>query len=213
MHVRHRGVVAILLLSASVAISADTLVLRDGRRVRGELIGVDRREVEFEERSGRSRRSLRIPRRDIERIELDDDDTRFGDDDRDRDRDQGRQGPPRGMRERQIGVSASEPWIDTGIDVRSGQQLYFSASGQVRWGPSRRDGPEGERNSPNNPGRPIPNRPGAALIGRIGDRDDYFFIGGESGPFRARGSGRLFLGINDDVLSDNSGSFRVLIYY
>jgi hypothetical protein len=91
--------------------------------------------------------------------------------------------------------------------------LYFSASGQVRWGPNRRDGAGGERNSPQNPGRPIPNRPGAALIGKVGDRDEFFFIGEESGPYRARASGRLFLGINDDVLSDNSGAFRVDVYF
>jgi hypothetical protein len=28
-----------------------------------------------------------------------------------------------------------------------------------------------------------------------------------------RESGRLFLGINDDVLADNSGNFRVTVYY
>lgn len=203
----HRSVIAAVVLVSGASLWADTLVLRDGRRIRGELVGVYGREVEFEERSGRSRRPLRIPRRDIERIEFDDDDS----DSRGIDRD-GR-GLPRGMRERQVGVSASQPWIDTGVDVRAGQEIYFSASGQVRWGPGRRDGPEGERNSPNNPGRPIPNRPGAALIGKIGDRDEFFFIGDENGPFRARSSGRLFLGINDDVLNDNSGSFRVLIYY
>lgn len=207
-----RVLIAGVVMASWATVWADTLVLRDGRRVRGELIGVNGRDVEFEERSGRSRRARRIPRREIDRIEFDDDD--FGD--RDDDRGFGGREPggiPRGMRERQIGVSASQPWIDTGIEVRAGQELYFSAEGQVRWGPSRRDGPAGERNSPHNPGRPIPNRPGAALIGKIGDRDEYFFIGEESGPFRARSSGRLYLGVNDDVLSDNSGSFRVMIYY
>jgi hypothetical protein len=99
------------------------------------------------------------------------------------------------------------------VDVRSGQQIYLSAQGQTRWGPDRRDGPEGERNSPSNPNRPLPDRPAAALIGRIGERQDYFFIGADQGPFRARDSGRLYLGINDDVLTDNSGSLRVTISY
>jgi hypothetical protein len=104
-------------------------------------------------------------------------------------------------------------WTDTGIDVRSGQTVYFEASGQVRWGRDRRDGPEGEDNSPSNPGRPIPNRPAAALIGRIGNSSDFFLIGDEEGPIRLRSSGRLYLGINDDFLPDNSGSFRVVVYY
>jgi hypothetical protein len=63
------------------------------------------------------------------------------------------------------------------------------------------------------PGRPIPNRPAAALIGRVGETNEYFFIGDDSGPVRVRGCGRLFLGINDDFLGDNSGSFRVTVYY
>jgi len=81
----------------------------------------------------------------------------------------------------------------------------------VRWGRDRRDGPEGEKNSPFNQARPLPNRPGAALIGRIGS--DVFFIGNDRGPIRVRGTGRLYLGINDEYLADNSGSFRVTVFY
>jgi hypothetical protein len=118
------------------------------------------------------------------------------------------------MRERTAVVSADVPFVDTGINVRAGQTVYFVAQGQVRWGPNRKDGPEGERGSPNNPNRPIPNRPAAALIGRIGgELNGSFFLGNERGPIRMREAGRLFLGINDDVLEDNSGNFRVTIYY
>jgi len=38
-------------------------------------------------------------------------------------------------------------------------------------------------------------------------------VGADTGPFRARDSGRLYLGINDDVLTDNSGNLRVTISY
>ena len=57
----------------------------------------------------------------------------------------------------------------------------------------------------------MPNRAGGALIGRIGG--DVFFIGDERGPIRVRNSGRLQLGVNDEYLADNSGSFRVTVYY
>ena len=83
----------------------------------------------------------------------------------------------------------------------------------MRWGPGRQDGPGGERNSPRNDARPIPSRPAAGLIGRVGEEDDYFFVGDDEGPIRVRGSGRLYLGINDDYLQDNSGSFHVTVYY
>ena len=183
---------------------ADTLVLTNGRRVQGDLVGVQRREIEFEERG--SRRILRIPRDEISRIEFEDDRSFERDD-------FSGGGIPRGMRERQIGVDAREPWTDTGVDLRAGQAIYFSASGEVRWGPGRRDGAAGERNSPDNPGRPLPDRPAASLIGRIGDRDEFFFIGGDAGPYRARASGRLYLGLNDDFLQDNSGALRVTVYH
>lgn len=198
-------VTAALLVGTAASMLADTLVFTNGRRVQGELVGVSRREVEFEERG--SRRILRIPRDEINRIEFED--SRFFD----RDDFGAGGGIPRGMRERLVGVDAREPWTDTGVDVRAGQALYFSASGEVRWGPNRRDGAAGERNSPDNPGRPLPDRPAAALIGRIGERNEFFFIGADVGPYRARASGRLYLGLNDDFLQDNSGTLRVTIHH
>jgi hypothetical protein len=195
------------VFSASSLLHADTLVMNDGRRVQGELIGVYGREIEFEERAGGKRRTIRAYREQIDRIEFD-----RGQRNETRD-EPSTGGVPRGMRERQVVVTASDPWTDTGIDVKAGQQIYFSSQGQTRWGRDRRNGAEGEHNSPTNPGRPLPDRPAAALIGRIGERNQYFFIGGENGPFRARDSGRLFLGINDDVLTDNSGNLRVTVSF
>ena len=77
----------------------------------------------------------------------------------------------------------------------------------------RRDGAAGEQNSPVNPGRPLADRPAAALIGRVGDGRDVFFIGDDAAGFRVRGNGRLYLGINDDVFTDNTGTLRVTISY
>ena len=42
---------------------------------------------------------------------------------------------------------------------------------------------------------------------------DVFFIGNDRGPIRISSSGRLFLGINDDNLHDNTGYFTVIVYY
>jgi len=201
---RIAGVIALVLAAAPAL--ADTLVLINGRRIQGELIGVYGREIEFEERSGNNRRTMRVPRADIARIE-------FADDEQRQSRDDAGPSIPRGLRERQVNISALDPWTNTGVDVRTGQEIYFKASGEVRWGPNRRDGAGGERNSPRNLNRPLPDRAAAALIGRIGELGDPFFIGDDPGPFRARTSGRLFLGINDDVFGDNSGSLRVVVSY
>lgn len=195
------------LVALGVALGADTLVLRDGRRVQGELVAVRDGVIEFDAQQGRFRRErFRVDREDVARIELDEERRGPGSDDPGH-------GRPSGLRERDVSVNATEPWTDSGVTVRAGQTLYFEASGRVRWGPGRQDGPQGEGGSPRNESRPLPGRPAAALIGRIGNSNDYFFIGDDTGPMRARESGRLYLGINDDFLQDNSGSFRVTVFY
>jgi hypothetical protein len=199
-----------LVVGLTVSLSADTLVMRDGRRVQGELVAVRDGVVEFEGQRGFfGRERMRVERDDVARIELDE--SRSSD--HGRDHGESSSGRPSGMRERDVNVGAGERWTDTGISVRSGQTIYVSATGRVRWGPGRQDGPGGEHNSPRNDARPIPSRPAAALIGRIGDGDHYFFIGDDADAIRVRESGRLYLGINDDYLQDNSGAFRITVYY
>jgi hypothetical protein len=207
--------VGFLSLLLSGAVRADTIVMRDGRRVDGDLVAVREGVVEFEGRRGffGGRERMRIDRGDVRSIELSDTGNRYDRDDRDSRNGDSRGGRPSGMREREVSVDSWIAWKDTGVDVRSGQTIYFDASGRVRWGPNRQDGPEGERNSPHNPSRPIPNRPAAGLIGRVGESGDYFFIGDDHESIRMRSSGRLYLGVNDDYLKDNSGSFRVTVYY
>ena len=191
-------------VALGAVLDADTLVLRDGRRVEGTLLSVRDGVVEFEARRGfGGRERLRLDRDDVVRIEFDDL----------RDRPGGDGGRPSGLRERDVRVDARRGWTDTGVDVRAGQTVYFDATGRVRWGPGRQDGPEGEHGSPRNDARPIPSRPAAALIGRVGESTDYFFIGETTEAIRMRGSGRLYLGINDDYLNDNSGAFSVTVLY
>ena len=188
-----------LVVLTPLALGADVLVLRDGRRVSGALVEVRGDRIEFESRDGRVRR---YERSEVRSILLDEDD-------------EPRPGFDRGgaLRERTVNVDARSAWTDTGVTVRNGQEVTFTSEGEVRWGPGRRDGADGERNSPYNRARPMPDRNAAALIGRIGEQGDPFFIGNARGPLRLRGSGRLYLGINDDFLQDNSGSLRVLIAY
>jgi hypothetical protein len=231
---QHRNALVLILAVAVVSVSADTLVLRNGDRVQGRLLAVRDGVVEFEEARGNRPRVVRVDQADVRTIEFD----RYAFDTSDADRDRGGRnvgggtalggsgnggssgtgaagGPvsrPRGLRERDVTVASRTAWTDTGVEVRSGQTVYFTATGRVRWGPGRQDGPDGERDSPRNPNRPIPSRPAAALIGRIGD-DAPFFIGSDEEGLRVRAAGRLYLGINDDVLDDNSGELRVTVYF
>ena len=199
---RHIAVVSLLVMAAGIVASADTLVLTNGRRIPGELLGVFGREIEFEERSGFGRRIVRVPRNEIDRIEFTDD-RNSRDDDR---------VVPRRMRERNVQVNPAEAWTDTGVELRNGQEIYFQTTGQVTWSPNRRVDADGTRNSKPDTNRPLPERNSGALIGRIGERD-IFFIGTDMGPFRVRGNGRLYLGVNDDRLDDNTGAYRVIVSY
>lgn len=217
MRLRTLFAVTLAWLLFAPALLADTLILRDGRRIDGTLLSVRDGVIEFEaQRRGRlgGRERVRLGREDVIRIEFEGDpDERdgglFGGG-----RDDGRGGGrPSGLRERAVRVSAREPWTDTGIIVRAGQTIYLDATGRVRWGPGRQDGPEGERSSPRNDGRPIPTRPAAALIGRVGDGNDVFFIGNSPDGIRMRSGGTLHLGINDDFLEDNNGAFSVTVFY
>lgn len=216
-HTRFRAMATLTLAMICGAwLSADTLVMRNGRRVNGRLVGVRGGQIEFEERNGWRNNVIRVDTRDVRSIEFDDNDSGgnwdngnsgggWGDN-------SGGWGDQGGQREREVMVDAREEWTDTGINVRPGQRVRFQANGKVRWGPGRTDGPQGEKDSPYNQNRPMPNRQAGALIGRVGN-DSPFFIGGDSGDIRIRGGGRLYLSINDDYRQDNSGSFRVIVYY
>ena len=56
---------------------------------------------------------------------------------------------------------------------------------------------------------PILNQPAGALIARIGGVAPIFV--GNRAEMTAPATGRLYLGVNDDFLADNSGQFTVII--
>lgn len=212
MNLTYRWVTRLAIVVAlPMGLNADTLYLRNGQRVEGELVSIRNGTIEFDERRGSGNgRTLRFDRDEVVRVEFE---RRGGYDNNNNNNNTGG-GRPSGMRERQVIVSGDVGWNDAGIEVRAGQTVYFAATGQVRWGKDRHDGPAGERNSPPNNARPMPNHNAAALIGKIGTGSgDHFLIGDESGAFRMRSSGRLYLGVNDDFLEDNSGNFKVVVYY
>jgi len=205
---RRIALAAALLSLASLSVLADTLVLRNGRSFTGDLVSVRDGRVEFRSDRGRLER---FDLAEVERLEFSRRDAEGNREDRET-RPPGNERPT-GLREREVDVAGAQAWTRTTIELRDGQEIWFDSRGEVRWGPGRKDGPGGESGSPRNQARPIPTRPGASLIGKIGETGDPFFVGNERGPLRVRGRGALFLGVNDDYLQDNSGSFRVLVYY
>ena len=60
-----------ILLVLPVTLQADTLYLRDGTRIQGDLIAIRNGQIEFEERRGfGAARTMRIDRDDVARIEF-----------------------------------------------------------------------------------------------------------------------------------------------
>jgi hypothetical protein len=108
-----------------------------------------------------------------------------------------------------VRVDGNQQWVDTGIDVMAGQRLTITATGQVQYAPGATVSAAGAPGaSPAN--YPIPSMGGGGLIGKVGDGAP-FIVGAGSRTITSSASGRLMLGINDDIVSDNSGAFNVTI--
>ena len=111
-----------------------------------------------------------------------------------------------------ITVQGNQQWTPTGITVRRGETIAFNTSGEIRLSADPSDvatgfGARSQRYAPN---APLPRNFAGALIGRIGNSQP-FPIGGDQTTVTMPAAGQLFLGINDDAVSDNQGSFRVEI--
>ena len=114
-------------------------------------------------------------------------------------------------------VPGNVAWTDTGIDVHLGDLVSIEAGGDILADvdPDRglpTVGPDGY----DDPSFRVANIPGleganhAALIGRIGDAGPPFLVGVLYAAPAVR-DGRLFLGINDKGVENNSGAYTANI--
>jgi hypothetical protein len=101
-------------------------------------------------------------------------------------------------------------WTDSGLMVRKGQRLRITASGRVSLGQGRFSTPTGLPRVVDTE-KLMKNEPTGELIAVIGDDNDDFIAVGASREFFAPRDGRLFLGVNEGNLDDNSGSYDVVI--
>jgi len=111
----------------------------------------------------------------------------------------------------QIRVPGNQQWVPTGFTVRRNDILRFDAQGEVMWTTEQADkaGPSGANNRRMSGAPPFPNAPGGALIGRVGNGQAFLIA--NLGSVKMPANGELFLGINDDVVADNTGDFFVTI--
>ncbi len=115
-----------------------------------------------------------------------------------------------------VDVPANRAWTHTGIFVEPGSSVMIDATGQIEAVPPsdarplfHRVPPEGRSERQGN--KPQPSMPALVMLGRIGN-GPIFAAGNhiEVGPDQY-GTGELQLGINDDNVNDNTGSWTATV--
>lgn len=202
---------ALLIVFATATFAAaDTIYLRDGRSIRGTLLGFinGRFVVRVDPRFSTTPPATTDPNvarnrtnegeiqyfrpNEIERIEIDGrslDDARFE------------------LRTVQVGLEPN--WIDSGVDVRRGERVRVSATGVITLGRARVT-PDGLQRT--DPAAPLPNANEGQLIGAISDDPRAPILElGSAREFTADRDGRLYLTVNRGSFADARGSFSVQI--
>ena len=111
---------------------------------------------------------------------------------------------------RTVRVNAKQRWSDTGVDVQAGDMITFNSTGTITLGgPDDSATPAGSTTGRKAPEAPLLNQPAGVLIARVGNFSPIF-VGGRR-QVRAPVSGRVYLGVNDDYLGDNTGEFVVAV--
>ena len=194
----------ILLMAVSVA-AADTVFLRDGRSLRGTVLGYigGRFAVRVDQttqitgpnnttQTAQAGEIVYLRPRDIERVEIDGrslDDARFA--------------------TRNVQVELAPNWIDSGVDLRRNQRVQVTANGTIYAGRTRIT-PAGLRST--DPNAPLPNAAEGVLIGVIGaDPSAPIIELGANREFTADREGRLYLTVNRGEYADARGQFNVQV--
>lgn len=231
----------LLLASISTPLLADTIRLKDGSVIRGQVIGFKDQQFTILIGGGaRGRRGQTIVYvEDVESIEFDSNTGNSGNPSTSDDSVVRNNPPPMSRPSNpttqpdnnrtidttpvssttptfftiKVGVradSSNNGWTNSGLVVRKGQRLRISASGRVSLGRGRFSTPGGLINV-TDPDKLMRNEATGALIAVIGDDNDDFILIGPRRDFVAQRDGVLFLGVNEGDLTDNTGSYDIVI--
>lgn len=125
-------------------------------------------------------------------------------------------------------VPGNAAWTDTGLEVSAGDLVSFEAEGKItlqKGNPEAECGPDGYDLQTLQ--QPLTGRNLGALIGKVvigvtilvnertkeekkQEAAELFYVGSKT-RIEMPAKGRLYLGINENVLGDNGGEFRVTI--
>ena len=104
-----------------------------------------------------------------------------------------------------VTVPGAQSWTDTAIDLQADDRVEITATGSVHHNEIASTGPDGDPEVGSHY-NVIGDLDHGGLIGRITDAGDPFAIGSGT-TFDAPEDGRLYLGINDVGVDNNSGEF------
>ncbi len=204
--------VLLITLACFSIVSADTIYLRGGATLRGNVLGFingrfavqltaaatlpaspnNRSQTTTQRRTVSAGEVIFLRPRDIDRIELDGrslDDARY--------------------QTRTVDVSLGSNWIDTGLDLKRNEKIRIDATGTIYAGRTRIT-PAGL--STTDPNAPLPRAAEGELIGVIGNDYDAPIIEiGASREFVADRNGRLYLTANRSSYNDARGVFKAQI--
>jgi hypothetical protein len=205
----------LILMAASIAF-ADTIYLRDGRTVRGTVLGfingrfvvrltdnltnttnataqnTGNRTTDNRTTTGATGDVVFLRPGEIERIEID-----------------GRSLDEARFVTHEVEVSLGPNWVDSGVDLRRGDRVQIKANGTIYAGRMRIT-PDGLRST--DPNAPLPRAAEGVLIGSIGnDSSAPITELGTSRDFVADRDGRLYLTANRSNYTDARGSYQVQV--
>jgi hypothetical protein len=113
-----------------------------------------------------------------------------------------------------VTVNGGQQWVDTGMDVQSGDKLHITAKGALSMGNNSGITADGAQRGWVDTLRAlmVPSAGRGALVGRIGNSPAAtpFYVGAD-GTVQAPTAGRLYLGINSDSSETPNGSYEVHI--
>jgi hypothetical protein len=109
-------------------------------------------------------------------------------------------------------VPGNSTWVATPLSVRRGDTVRFNANGRVQLSEDPEDVAisAGSLRQRHAAGSPLPGNFAGALIAKVGNSAP-FPIGNNTEPITMPADGQLYLGINDDEVSDNRGEFVVTV--
>ena len=227
-----------LVVGASLAVLADTIRLKNGSIIRGQIVSFKNEQFTIVVGGGTRGRTSRITvfMEDVDSIEFDSTGNTNNSNTQNDDTTNNNQPPYQPPYQPPVNTqptytppnnqpanpafftinvkvradNTSNGWTNTGLVVRRGQRLRITASGRVNLGNNRVATPDGLPTIPDRD-KLMRNQPTGGLIAVIGDDNDDFIFVGRSRDFVVQRDGVLFLGVNEGNLSDNSGLFEIVI--